>query len=177
MKGRNPCGLFVLLYGAFMIESLIIFLITIFDQITKIVVNSNLKDADAVEFIPGLLSFRYHENRGAAWGMLADRRWIFMVISTVAIIAIIGYLIWTRKKKDSLLFRISLCFFAGGGIGNMIDRVFLGYVIDFLRFDFIDFPIFNVADSFITIGAGLMIVTLIIDLIGDLRKKKEKQNG
>ena len=100
-----------------------------------------------------------------------------MVISTIAIIAIIGYLIWTRKKKDSLLFRISLCFFAGGGIGNMIDRVFLGYVIDFLRFDFIDFPIFNVADSFITIGAGLMIVTLILDLIKDLRKKKEKQNG
>ena len=109
--------------------------------------------------------------------MLADQRWIFMVISTIAILAIIAYLIWSRKKKESILFRISLCFFAGGGIGNMIDRIFLGYVIDFLRFDFIDFPIFNVADSFITIGAALMIITLVLDLITDLRKKLKKQNG
>ena len=100
-----------------------------------------------------------------------------MVISTIAIVAIIGYLIWTRKKKDSLLFRIALCFFAGGGIGNMIDRIFLGYVIDFLRFDFIEFPIFNVADSFITIGAALMVVTLLIDFITELRQKSKKQNG
>lgn len=155
-----------------MIETLIIILIVIFDQLSKYFVNLYLKGKDAIETIPGLLSFRYHENRGAAWGMLEDHRWVFMVISTVAIIAIIGYLIWTRKKKDSLLFRISLCFFAGGGIGNMIDRVILSYVIDFLRFDFIDFPIFNVADSFITIGAFLMILNLILECITELRGKK-----
>lgn len=155
-----------------MIETLIIILIVIFDQLSKYFVNLYLKGKDAIEAIPGLLSFRYHENRGAAWGMLEDHRWVFMVISTVAIFAIIGYLIWTRKKKDSLLFRISLCFFAGGGIGNMIDRVILSYVIDFLRFDFIDFPIFNVADSFITIGAFLMILNLILESITELRGKK-----
>lgn len=155
-----------------MIETLIIILIVIFDQLSKYFVNLYLKGKDAIEAIPGLLSFRYHENRGAAWGMLENHRWVFMVISTVAIVAIIGYLIWTRKKKDSLLFRISLCFFAGGGIGNMIDRVILSYVIDFLRFDFIDFPIFNVADSFITIGAFLMILNLILEFITEFRGKK-----
>ena len=157
-----------------MIETLIIILITIFDQLSKYFVNLHLKNADAMEAIPNLLSFQYHENRGAAWGMLADHRWVFMIISTVAIIAIIAYLIWTRKNKDSLLFRVSLCFFAGGGIGNMIDRVVLGYVIDFLRFDFIDFPIFNVADSFITVGAVLMILNLILEFISEIRGKKHE---
>ena len=104
--------------------------------------------------------------------MLANHRWVFMVVSTVAILAIIAYLVYTAKKKDSMMFRIALCFFAGGGIGNMIDRVALGYVIDFLRFDFIDFPIFNVADSFITIGAALMIVYLITDIISEYRSKR-----
>ena len=155
-----------------MLEIIIIVLITLFDQVSKYFVNLNLKDAAAMQVVPGFLSFRYHENKGAAWGMLADHRWVFMVISTIAIIAIIAYLIWTRKKKDSLLFRISLCFFAGGGIGNMIDRVLLGYVIDFLRFDFIDFPIFNVADSFITVGAALMILNLVLDFISELRSKR-----
>ena len=155
-----------------MLETLIIVFITIFDQISKYLVNTNIKDSAAIQIIPGILSFRYHENKGAAWGMLADHRWVFMVISTIAIIAIITYLIFSRKKNDSVIFRISLCFFAGGGIGNMIDRVAMGYVIDFLRFDFIDFPIFNVADSFITIGAGLMIISLIFDFISESRRKR-----
>lgn len=172
VKAAKPCGLFVVLYGTSMLETLIIVLITILDQLSKYLVNLHLKDAAAIQVLPSVLSFRYHENKGAAWGMLADHRWVFMIISTIAIVAIIGYLVWTRKKKDSKLFRISLCFFAGGGIGNMIDRVALGYVIDFLRFDFIDFPIFNVADSFITVGAALMILNLILEFISDLRRKK-----
>jgi len=178
LKGRNPCGLFVVLYGTFMIETLIIVFITILDQLSKYFADLYLKGASTVQFIPGVLSLHYHENRGAAWGMLSNHRWVFMVISTIAIVAIISYLIWTRKKKDPLLFRISLSFFAGGGIGNMIDRVVLGYVIDFLRFDFIDFPIFNVADSFITIGAVLMIINLLLDFVSDIKKKSgKKQDG
>lgn len=170
-RPQKPCGLFVVLYGTSMLETLIIVLITILDQLSKYFVNLNLKDSASIHMIPGVLSFCYHENKGAAWGMLADHRWVFMVISTVAIFAIIAYLIWTRKKKDGVMFRVSLCFFAGGGIGNMIDRVVLGYVIDFLRFDFIDFPIFNVADSFITIGAFLMVLNLILDFVSELRSK------
>ena len=171
-RPQKPCGLFLVYIGTSMLETFIIVLVTIFDQLSKYFVDLYLKDSAAVQVIPGFLSFRYHENKGAAWGMLADHRWVFMVISSIAILAIIAYLIWSRKKKDSIIFRISLCFFAGGGIGNMIDRVILGYVIDFLRFDFIDFPIFNIADSFITVGAALMVVNLIMDFVAERRSRK-----
>lgn len=171
-RPQKPCGLFVVFNGISMLETLIIILITVFDQLSKYFVDVNLKNSASIQVIPGILSFRYHENKGAAWGMLADQRWVFMVISSIAIFAIIAYLIWSRKKKDSMIFRISLCFFAGGGIGNMVDRIALGYVIDFLRFDFIDFPIFNVADSFITVGAVLMILSLILDFVAERRSKK-----
>ena len=154
-----------------MLETLITVLIVIFDQLSKYFINLNIKDSGAIQIIPGILSFRYHENQGAAWGMFADHRWAFMIPSAIAIIGIIVYLFLTRKKKDSLLFRVALCFFVGGGIGNMIDRIALGYVIDFLRFDFFEFPIFNVADSFITVGAALLLVHLLVDFIKDIRGK------
>jgi len=104
--------------------------------------------------------------------MLEDHRWVFMSVSTLAILLILGYLIFTRKQKQSPLLLTSLAFFAGGGIGNMIDRVRLGYVIDFLRFDFFDFPIFNIADSFISVGAFLMFYYLILESIKERKQKK-----
>ena len=155
-----------------MIITILIFGIVIFDQITKILANTYLNGGGSLTVIPSFLSLHYHENKGAAWGMLADHRWVFMTVSTLAILAIIAYLIYTAKHPISPLFRIALAFFAGGGIGNMIDRVLLGYVIDFLQFDFIDFPIFNIADSFITIGACLMILYLILDTISEIRRKR-----
>ncbi len=161
------------LKGSFMfITTLIIVLIVVFDQLSKFFVDLYLKGNETTVAIPYVISFQYHENRGAAWGILSEHRWVFMLISTVAIIAILGFLIWTRKEKTSFLVRLSLAFFAGGGIGNMIDRVRLSYVIDFLKFEFIDFPIFNVADSFITIGAAIMIVYLIMETIQEYRSKK-----
>ena len=161
-----------MLYGDFMLIALIIFLIVVFDQISKYYADLLLKGAESVSVVPGLFSFHYHENKGAAWGLLADHRWVFMIISTIAILGITFYLIYSRKEKNPLIFRLSLAFFVGGGIGNMIDRIILGYVIDFIQFDFIDFPIFNIADSFITIGAFLMIVHLILESISEFRSKK-----
>lgn len=157
-----------------MIIALIVFLIVIFDQASKYFADSFLKGAESVSVIPGILSFHYHENKGAAWGILADQRWVFLIISTIAIIGISVYLFCTRKEKFSFLFRLSLAFFIGGGIGNMIDRVALGYVIDFIQFDFFDFPIFNVADSFITIGAFLMLLHLLIETVDEFRRKKHE---
>lgn len=158
-----------------MLTIILVIGIVLLDQASKILAVTYLKDSAAVNFIPGIFSFRYHENKGAAWGMLADQRWIFMVISTIAILGILGYFIYTKKfikEKRPTLETISLIFFCGGGIGNMIDRVILGYVVDFLRFDFIDFPIFNVADSFISIGAVLMVINLIIETVNDYKKSK-----
>lgn len=155
-----------------MILTIVVILIILLDQASKFFANEYLSGGAAVSLIPNVISLRYHENRGAAWGILADHRWVFMSISIVAILAIFLFLIYTSKQKTSFLFRLSLSFFLGGGIGNMIDRIALGYVIDFLQFDFIDFPIFNVADSFITIGACLMIFYLVADTVTDMKKKK-----
>jgi signal peptidase II len=160
------------------LEAIYITLIVIFDQITKFFAVSHIEGNGTIIAIPHLLSFRYHENSGAAWGILSDHRWVFMIVSTVAILFIIGLLLYFRIQniKTSFLLRLSLCFFCGGGIGNMIDRVRLGYVIDFLNFEFIDFPIFNIADSFISIGAGLMVLYLVIDTVREWKQSKSKRN-
>ena len=155
-----------------MLLTIIIFLIVLFDQLSKYLANLHLNGNATFHVIPNIISFHYHENKGAAWGILSDHRWVFMLISSIAIVAILVFLFLTRKDSQSFLFKLSLAFFAGGGIGNMIDRIFLGYVIDFLQFEFIDFPIFNVADSFITIGAALMILNMILDTISEIKKKK-----
>ncbi len=154
--------------------TIIVFLIVLLDQASKYLANLYLNGNPSFLVIPNILSFQYHENKGAAWGILADHRWVFMLISTIAIVAIIIFLFYTKNENQPFLFRLSLAFFVGGGIGNMIDRIFLGYVIDFLQFEFIDFPIFNIADSFITIGAVIMIISLILDTVSELKLKKHE---
>lgn len=129
------------------------------DQVTKYLVASNFEVGESVGLWDGVFHFTYVKNEGAAFGSLADARWIFMTVSVVLIVAIVGYAIWKRPKN--LLLCITLGLILGGGIGNMIDRVALGYVVDFL--DFCAFPelwkwVFNLADVFVCIGAGLMVI-------------------
>jgi len=155
-----------------MLAVILVIFIVLFDQVTKYFACQSLQDGLSVTVIPNILSFQYHENAGAAWGILSNHRWVFMIISCIAIIAIIAFMIYTRKQYNSKLLTVSLSFFLGGGIGNMIDRFRLEYVIDFLRFDFIDFPIFNVADSFITVGALFMLIYLTIDTVKEEKAKR-----
>ena len=152
------------------------------DQITKWLAVIHLQGNDPVSVIPWFIQFSYLENRGAAWGMFADNRWVFMVISTVAIIAICVYMFVKRPK--SKLLSISLAFVVGGGIGNMIDRVLLGFVVDFLEFTFMDFPVFNVADSFVCIGAAMLMLYMTIQTVKEYKNEKlakqlgaDKQSG
>ena len=140
------------------------------DALTKLLAVSRLKGEDPVPFVRGVLRFSYVENRGAAWGMLSDHRWVFMLFSAVAIVVIVIYLI--RRDPPISLF-LSLSLILSGGIGNMIDRTFRGYVVDFIEFYLFEFPVFNVADSLVVVGAGLLIVWLIADTV---RERKEK-NG
>ena len=118
----------------------------------------------------GVLHLTFVKNEGAAFGMLANHRWVFMVFSTVAIIGLSIYLF--GFSKDSNWVKVSLAMIIGGGIGNMIDRVLLGYVVDFIDFTLINFAVFNVADSFVTVGAGILIVYFIRDFIIELRASK-----
>ena len=150
----------------------------IIDQITKLVAVKELMDSGSVTFIKGLIDFTYVENRGMAWGMFADHRWVFMVFSTVAIVVLTGFLV--SGKSPSKLYSAAIALVISGGIGNMIDRVALGYVVDFIEFTFIDFPVFNIADSLVTVGAFGLIILLIIDIVRESVKesqKKRKKDG
>ena len=152
--------------------------VTVFlDQLTKYLTILHLKPIDTLPIIEDVFHLTYVENTGAAFGMMKDARWIFMVTSTVAIIGILGYMCrrtWVQKKKLPWMEALSLSLIVGGGIGNMIDRTTLGYVVDMIDCRFINFAVFNVADSFVCIGAGLMILYLILETVKEARAEKAK---
>ena len=152
-----------------LLSILIILAVIAVDIATKYAVALNLADG-SVTVIPGVVDFTYVENRGAAFGMLADHRWVFLVFSTVAVCAILAYLF--ASKTLTALPRAALSAVAGGGIANLIERFSHGYVTDFINPTFVDFAVFNAADSFITVGCAALIVWLIIDAVGEAKQKK-----
>ena len=141
------------------------------DQLTKLAAVRLLKPG-SVTALPGVLDFTYVENRGAAFGILADHRWVFLVLSAAAIAAIFAYIIISKPRSRLLL--ISLGLIAGGGIGNMIDRVRLGYVVDFIDVTFVKFYVFNIADSCVCVGCALLILWMILSERAD---RKEERGG
>ena len=142
------------------------------DQLSKWLTVINLGLGETFPLIEGVFHFTYVRNTGAAFSIFnePDERWIFMSISTVAIIALSIYL-W-KNRKGSKLLCVALSFIVGGGIGNMIDRSILKYVIDMLDFRLINFAIFNVADSFVCVGVGLFALAVILDEIKEVKKQK-----
>ncbi|WP_027108453.1 signal peptidase II [Lacticigenium naphthae] len=142
--------------------------IVVTDQISKIYTVATLDLHEVYTIIPDILSFTYIQNDGAAWSILEGQMIFFYLITSIVIITLVYYLV--KHYKESQLFSIALAFLLGGAIGNFIDRILYQYVIDMIRVDFISFPIFNIADSALTIGVGLMIIHLIIDEIQERRK-------
>ncbi|MBE7029663.1 MAG: signal peptidase II [Clostridia bacterium] len=133
---------------------LITMLIIALDIYTKHLANTVILNK-TITVIEGVLSFQHNGgNGGGAWGILNGQRWLLVSITLVVICALIGYLIYIKATNKLLLTSVS--FIIGGGIGNLIDRVSVGLVTDFIKFDFINFPIFNVADCFIVIGVILL---------------------
>ena len=130
----------------------------VIDRVTKAVVADSMALGEQIEFIPGVLRWTYIQNKGAAFGSLSNARWVFMIASCILIVAICVYLI--KARKLNWLSCVSLSLILGGGIGNMIDRIMLGYVVDFIDFYPIPFWrwIFNVADSCVCIGAVLFVI-------------------
>ena len=145
------------------------------DQLTKWIVVTHIPLGESVTVIPNVFRFTYIQNEGAAFGMLANHRWVFMVLSTVAILALLAYLFY--RRKDSKWLTVPLALIIGGGISNMIDRFALKYVVDFL--DFCAFPklwkwIFNVADACVVVAAfilGFYLISLIV------KEAQKKANG
>ena len=150
------------------------------DQLTKWLVVTNMNYVEApphsIPVIDGILNFTYIHNDGAAMGILDDHRWVFMVASTLAIIAICVFMFVYYNKYYHPFLYLSLSFIVGGGIGNMIDRTALGYVVDFIDVRFIPFWewIFNVADSFVCVGCAMVILYI---LISDQKAKRKTDLG
>ena len=136
---------------------LFIIAIVLADQWTKWIVVENIPLYGRVEFWPGVLSWTYTKNTGAAWSMLEGQRWLFILIFAVlTVLLLLEY--FKFKMPFTALERWLIAAIYAGGLGNIIDRVRLGYVVDMIHTDFMDFPVFNVADCFITCGCiGLMI--------------------
>ncbi len=106
-----------------------------------------------MDALPGVFRFHYAENTGVAFSMLANGRWLVIVLNALLILAVLAYLV--AKKPRGRILRLSLLMVAAGGIGNLIDRIALGYVIDFIEFTFVRFAVFNVADICVSMGAAL----------------------
>ncbi len=145
------------------------------DQLTKWLAVAFLKGQPSFPIWQDVLHLTFAKNEGAAFGMLSDHRWVFMIFSTVAIIGLLIYLFRFRPKSRYV--QITLAMIVGGGIGNMIDRVLLGYVIDFIDFTLINFAIFNVADSFVTVGAFMLMGYLIWDMIREAKAENERKKA
>ena len=131
------------------------------DQITKYLTVANIALYEDVPFIPGLLQLTYVQNTGAAFSSFEGQQWLFAIVFVV-FTAMVFYEYF--KKSMSFTTMERWCIFAiyGGGLGNMIDRVRLGYVVDMIETTFIEFPVFNVADCFITCGCILLLAHLIL---------------
>lgn len=143
------------------------------DQLTKYLAIKYLTAVDTVPLIKDILHLTYVENTGAAFGMMKDKRWVFMTVSVVAIFAI-AWILW-MYGRELVFASVCLSMVLGGGIGNMIDRVMLGYVVDFIDFRAINFAVFNGADSFVCVGAALLIIYLIRDLVREYKLEKQKK--
>lgn len=131
------------------------------DQWTKMLAVRHLKDQADVELIPNVLYLHYLENRGAAFGIFQEQK-VFLLLLTFVILAAVCYVLWKLPTDRKYIFLKLVCFFvASGGIGNCIDRIRLDYVVDFIYIRLIDFPIFNVADMFVSIATVVGAVLLL----------------
>lgn len=130
------------------------------DQITKVLAVRYLSDGP-VDIIPGVFQLRYLENRGAAFGILQNRQIFFYVITIAIVIAVFWFYSKLPADRRYRSLRILCVFLTSGAIGNLIDRIFLHYVRDFFYFILINFPIFNVADIYVTCSAIFLIISIL----------------
>ena len=154
-------------------------LLVIFDQFTKYLAVLFLKGQDPFVILPGVFELHYLENRGAAFGMMQGQQTFFLVIGILVFIGVI--FLFCRMSEDSKFWPIRLIAIAilAGAWGNMIDRIRLSYVVDFFYFKLIDFPIFNVADIYVSVGTAVLILLVLFyykeeDLNHLLKNPKEK---
>lgn len=162
----------------FGLDGVLVVLLLIFDQFTKYLAVSHLKGKPSIPLIDGVLELQYLENRGAAFGMFQNQK-IFILLVGIVFMAVILYFLFKlpEEKKFSVIHVLAAVIIAGGA-GNMIDRFRLDYVVDFIYFSLIDFPIFNVADIYVVVATiCLFIMFLFVYKDHDLEFLNLKRNS
>ena len=141
-----------------MVYYLVAAAIIIFDRVVKKMVVSNMYPWESIPVIEDIFHFTYVQNRGAAFSMMQEQ-WIILIGFPLLVIAVGFVLMYLKRKSWDRLMLTAIACVCGGGLGNLIDRIFIGYVVDI--FDFRVFPVFNIADIFICVGCGLMILDVL----------------
>jgi len=146
------------------------------DQLIKLWAQEVLKPLASIDIIPDVLSLTYHENFGAAWGILQGQRWLLLAVTGVVILGLLAGLV--TKKFQGPLLQSAVSLIVAGGVGNLLDRAFHagGFVVDYIYFEPINFPIFNLADVCVCIGTGLLAVYILF-LEGKEPRKAEQEDA
>ena len=129
------------------------------DFVSKRAAILHLKGNSSIEIISGVLRLNYVENTGAAFGILKNMRWLFVL--TTLIMIVILYVWFNKSYFKNEFMRFGIVIVIAGAIGNLIDRLIYGYVVDFIDFYLINFPVFNIADCLVCIGAGMLLIHYI----------------
>lgn len=145
----------------YLIDILLVIVLVFLDQVTKNLAVVKLKDKSAYTLINGVLEFNYLENKGAAFGMLQNQKIFFVFVAIVFLGVITFVLIKAPNEPKYTKLHILLVMICAGAIGNLIDRIRLDYVVDFIYFSLINFPIFNVADIYVTVSTILLIICIL----------------
>ncbi len=140
---------------------LIAVILVLLDQYTKYLAVTYLKPGGPVSIINGVLELRYLENRGAAFGMLQNRQWVFVIFAVGCMLICLRYGIKLAEEEKYTAARICLAFLSAGAAGNLIDRVYRGYVVDFIYIRLINFPIFNLADTYVNLSTVVLIILVL----------------
>ena len=151
----------------YIISAIACIILIIADQASKYAALTHLKPVETIPIIQNIFSFTFVENRGAAFGMFQGARIGFLVVTPLILAAIVYYFIKLPYGRVYSFVRAALILVAAGAVGNFIDRLFRGYVIDFLHATFINFPVFNLADIFVVAGTGLLAVLIIFYIRDD----------
>ena len=140
---------------------LLLSVLVFLDQYTKCLAASSLKTHGPFPLISGALELRYLENRGAAFGILQNRQWIFIIFACVCIIACAWFSCRLARQNRHTLSRVCLAFLAAGAAGNLIDRAVHGYVVDFIYISLIHFPVFNLADMYVSLSTITLVILVL----------------
>lgn len=158
---------------SYILAAVVVALLLAADQFTKYMVVAEFALGQTKPFLPGFLQLTYIHNTGGAWGLMEGHTWLLLSVTLLIMVICIALLI-KKGLKNKLLFW-AICFILSGGLGNMVDRLFRGgEVVDFLHLQFMpNFPVFNIADCAVCVGAALLLLYFVIDIYHEAKQAKK----